>query len=251
MNFQGEKFSVVIDRNSAVPLYSQLRKALLTPILTGQFRAGDLFPTEREICDKFQISRITVRRAVDELVREGYLVTQQGKGTFVAQVKLQRPMAPMESFSAATMAEGHQPGSRLLSLRHELAVEPIASFLQVTNEAWLWVVERLRLADGHPIGLSVVYLNLPPNLSLSPLELEQEGSLWSILETKGIALSKSKETIQAVPASEEQSGLLQVEIGFPLLMVEGTVYSNQNNPVEYHQIFNRGDRYKYSVQTVR
>lgn len=240
-----------VDRNSSIPLYSQLKNALLKSIQTGQFRTGDLFPTERELCETFKISRITVRRAVDELVREGYLVTQQGKGTFIAKVKLQRSTANMKSFSAATVAEGHRPGSRLLSLRHEKAAEPITSFLKVSTDDWLWVVERVRLADDEPIGISTVYLNLPPDLSLAPAELEQEVSLWSILEKKGIVLSKSEETLQAVMANKEQAQLLEVNEGFPLLLAEGIVYTHQAVPVEYHQIFNRGDRYKYSFQTIR
>jgi GntR family transcriptional regulator len=251
LDLQNGSAPVIVDRNSPVPLYSQLKKVLLASIQTGRFQAGDLFPTEREICTKFQVSRITVRRAVDELAREGYLVTQQGKGTFVAQAKIRRPMTHLESFSAATVAEGHRPGSRLLSLRHEQASEPAASLLKVSPEAWLWVVERLRLADDAPIGISMVYLNLPPELSLTPAELEQEVSLWSILQTKEIVLSKSEETVQAVAASEAQANLLKVDAGFPLLLVEGLVYSDQTTPLEYHQIFNRGDRYKYSFQTVR
>jgi GntR family transcriptional regulator len=160
-------------------------------------------------------------------------------------------MTHLESFSAATVAEGHRPGSRLLSLRHEQASEPAVSRLKVSPEAWLWVVERLRLADDAPIGISTVYLNLPPELSLTPAELEQEVSLWSVLQSKEIVLSKSEETVQAVAASEEQANLLKVDAGFPLLLVEGLVYSDQTTPLEYHQIFNRGDRYKYSFQTVR
>ncbi len=251
MSSQMNPSLLFVNRNSPIPLYSQLKNALLSSIQTGQFRTGDLFPTERELCETFKISRITVRRAVDELVREGYLVTQQGKGTFVAQVKLQRPMATMESFSAATVAEGHRPGSRLLSLRHEKATEPAASYLNASNDAWLWVVERVRLGDDKPIGISTVDRNVPPDLSLTPAELEHEVSLWSILEKRGIALSKSEETIQAIIADEEQARLLEVSEGFPLLLVEGTVCTDQNLPVEYHQILNRGDRYKYSIQTVR
>ena len=240
-----------IDRNSPMPLYSQLKEALLELVQAGRLQEGDLIPTEREIGEQFQVSRITVRRAIDELVREGYLTPRQGKGTFVARPKLQRPMTQMKSFSTATVDEGHLPGSKLLSLRHEQAVEHIASMLKVAKHTWIWVVRRLRLVDNEPIGLSTAYLNLPPHISLSPTELTQEVSLWSILEKKGITLVRSEETVQAVAAGEEQAKLLQVHEKFSLLLVEGVVYTEQNVPVEYHQIFNRGDRYKYSVQTYR
>ncbi len=243
--------SAAVNRASPTPLYNQLKTALLTLMKEGELREGDLFPTEREIGERFQVSRITVRRAIDELVREGYLVTVQGKGTFVARPKIQRHMTEMLSFSAEMAAEGHKPGSRLLSLRHEQICGPIAVALGLEDESWVWVVERLRLADDEAICISLVYLNLPLEVTLTPAELQQQVSLWSLLEKKGISLIRSQENIQAVAAGEREAELLQVDEGSPLLVVEGVVYTDTDVPVEYHQIFNRGDRYTYSVQTIR
>src|SRR5574341_1099270 len=123
MVFPATLSAMDVDRNLPVPLYYQLREALLTLIKEGRLKEGDLIPTERELGERFQVSRITVRRAIDELAREGYLVTQQGKGTFVARPKIQRHMTHMKSFSEEMADEGHRPGSRLLSLRHEKAVD--------------------------------------------------------------------------------------------------------------------------------
>ncbi len=240
-----------VDRSSPVPLYFQLKDTLLTLIQEGKFKEGDLIPTERELGEKFQVSRITVRRAIDELSRKGYLATQQGKGTFVTKPKIERSMRQMKSFSTAIMDEGHYPGSRLLSLRHEQATREVASFLNIDEGDWVWAVERLRFADDEPLGLSLVYLNLPPDVFLTPAELDQEVSLWSILEKKGVTLAESEESIQAILADEQQAELLQVKVGFPLLLVEGVVYNEQTTPIEYHQVFNLGDRYKYSLQIIR
>lgn len=240
-----------VDRELPIPLYFQLRDALLALIQDKALQEGDAIPTELELSRMFEVSRITVRRAIDELVREGRLTTRQGKGTFVARSKIQRPMTRMQSFSMATAEEGYYPGSRLLALRHEKATPRVASALRVEADQWLWVVERLRLVDGEPIGLSEVYLNLPSNLFLAPAELEQNSSLWSLLEQKGIVLRKSTETIQAISANEKQAELLQIEVGAPLLLIEGVVFTEEANPVEYHRMFNRGDRYKYSVELDR
>jgi GntR family transcriptional regulator len=243
--------TVAVDRSSPVPLYHQLREVLLTLIKEGRLQEGHLIPTERELGERFQVSRITVRRAIDELVREGYLISLQGKGTFVARPKIQRRMTQMKGFAEEMAEEGHHPGSQLLSLRHEKAVGYVASALGVADEGWIWVVERVRLADDEPICISWAYLNLPPEVTLTPAELQQQVSLWSILETKGINLSRSDETIQAVLAGEREAEVLRVQPGAPLLLVEGVVYSDQDIPIEYHQIFNRADRYTYSVRTVR
>ncbi|MFN8455937.1 MAG: GntR family transcriptional regulator [Anaerolineae bacterium] len=240
-----------IDRELPIPLYSQVRDALLALIQESGLQEGDAIPTESELSRTFEVSRITVRRAIDELVREERLITRQGKGTFVARSKIQRPMMRMQSFSTATAEEGHAPGSRLLALRHEKATPSVALALGVETEQWVWVVERLRLVDGEPIGLSEVYLNLPSTLYLTPAELEQNNSLWWLLEQKGIVLRKSAETIQAVSANEKQAEWLQIEVGSPLLLIEGVVFTEGADPVEYHRMFNRGDRYKYAVELIR
>lgn len=252
MTFVNNKVSpFLVDRNSPIPLYFQLKDALLTLIKNGQFQEGDLIPTERELGEQFQVSRITVRRAIDELSRKGFLATQQGKGTFVTKPKIERSMRQMKSFSTAIMDEGHHPGSRLLSLRHEQVGGEVASLFNIAEDTLIWVVERLRYADDEPMGLSLVYLNLPPAVFLTPTELSEEVSLWSVLERKGITLTKSKESIQAISADEHQAELLQVQKGFPLLLVEGIVYNDQADPIEYHRVFNRSDRYKYSLQMIR
>lgn len=220
-------------------------------IIDGELREGSVIPTEREIGEKLQVSRITVRRAIDELVREGYLVTQQGKGTFVARSKIERRIMHMKSFSEQMLEEGHRPGSQLLSLRHERATGHVATMLQIKTDDWIWVVERLRSTDDEPICISLTYLNLPLEVALTPAELQRETSLWVILEQKGIYLKRSEATIQAIPAGEREAGFLQIQTGAPLLLVEGVVYTDDNLPVEYHQMFNRGDRYKYSIQSSR
>jgi GntR family transcriptional regulator len=242
---------VDINKDGPLPLYHQVREALLTLIKEAGLEEGNLIPTEREIGEKLHVSRITVRRAIDELVREGYLVAQQGKGTFVARPKIDRSMTQMQSFSEQMLAEGHRPGSQLLSLRHEKATGHVAAVLRIEVDDWIWVVERLRYADDEPICISVTYLNLPLDVTLTPAELQQETSLWAILDEKGVRLTRSDETVQALTAGEREAELLNIEIGAPLLLVEGVVYTADNIPIEYHEMFNRGDRYKYSIQTTR
>ena len=115
----------------------------------------------------------------------------------------------------------------------------------------MWVVERLRYADDEPICISITYLNLPLDVTLTPAELQQETSLWAILDKKGVRLTRSEETVQAIGAGEREAELLNIEVGAPLLLVDGVVYTADNIPIEYHEMFNRGDRYKYSIQTTR
>ena len=240
-----------IDRTAPLPLYHQLREALLEALQSGYWQEGDPIPTEREMCRNYDVSRITVRRAIEDLVRDGFLVTRQGKGTFVARPKIQRHLSQLKGFSDEMIEEGHRPGSRLLSLRHEPAAGKVADALGVEHGAWIWIVERLRLADEEPMGISRAHLHLPSGTYLTPDELRQQQSLWGLLREKGITFASSEVTIQAVLATEQEAELLGVAPGVPLLLVEGVVCAPDGSPIEYYKMVNRGDRYKYNCRTPR
>ena len=138
----------------------------------------------------------------------------------------------------------------MLTLRHEKASRQVASALQIKPGEWVWAVERLRYTDNDIICISLSYLNLPSDISFTPIELQQQ-SLWSILEEKGFKLRHSETTVQAVPASPRQAELLEIESGSPLLLIDGVVYLDDGTAIECYQIFNRGDRYKVYIQSSR
>lgn len=238
-----------VDRDAPLPLYHQLRQALLEPLKQGHWKEGDLIPTEREICDTYGVSRITVRRAINDLVREGYLISHQGKGTVVARPKVQRQLSQLRSFSEEMQASGLRAGSRLLSLRQEPALGDVATALQLEEGSWIWIVERLRLVDDEPTIISTSYLRLPPNILLTPAQLHGQASLWRTLRLQGIIFARSESTIQGIAGSDRESELLEVPPGSPLLLVESIIYSADDVPVEYTRMVSRGDRYKYTVRT--
>jgi GntR family transcriptional regulator len=240
-----------IDKESPLPLYLQVKDALMKIITESGLQPGSLIPTEREIGDALKVSRITVRRAIDELVRRGYLVTYQGKGTFVARPKIQRRTTQMKSYTEQMLEEGKIPGSQLLALRHEKASSLIASALQIKPGDWVWAVERLRYTDNEIICISLSYLNLPSDISFNPTEFQQQQSLWSILDEKGYKIHHSETTVQAILANSRQAELLKIKSGSPLLLLEGVAYLDDGTPIEYSQIFNRGDRYKVFIQSSR
>jgi GntR family transcriptional regulator len=238
-----------VDRDAPLPLYHQLRQALLGPLEQGHWKEGDLIPPEREIGDTYNVSRITVRRAINDLVREGYLVSYQGKGTFVAHPKIQRQLSQLRSFSEELQAAGLRAGSRLFSLRQEPALGDVAVALQVEEGAWIWIVDRLRLVDDEPTIVSTSHLRLPPDVMLTPAQLDGQASLWRTLRLQGVTFARSESTIQAVAASDREAEMLEVTLGSPLLLVESIAYSDDDVPVEYSRMVSRGDRYKYTVRT--
>lgn len=238
-----------IDRDAPLPLYHQLRQALLEPLERGRWKEGDPIPSEREICDTYGVSRITVRRAVNELVREGFLESYQGRGTFVARPKIQRQLSQLSSFSEEIAAAGLRAGSRLLSLRQEPAVGDVAAALRLPEGEWIWIVERLRLVDDEPTIVSVSHLRLPPHILLTPGHFQHDASLWAVLRAQGLVFARSESTIQAVRGNERESQLLGVQLDSPLLLVESITHSDEGMPIEYCRMVSRGDRYKYTVKT--
>jgi len=201
--------------------------------------------------DFYRVSRITVRQAISELERRGFVQRVQGRGTFVESPQVQRGVARLTSFSEEIKARGMRPGAKLLVLRMAPASGVVARRLMVEDGTPLWQVERLRLADDESIALNLSYLNLPPHVKLTRKELIEEVSLWALLEKKGIKMVEADKTIEATVAGKEYAKLLKVPEGAPLLLVEGVVYAGGGQPIEFHQIIGRGDRYKYYLRVTR
>lgn len=241
------------DRPAEIPLYRCIEEDLLGQIQDGTLKPGGMIPTERELCEHYGVSRITVRRAIRELETRGYVQRYQGKGTFVSHSRIQREMGELRSFSEEMRAQGHTPSSRLLNLQHCPADKSIASALKLDEGEPVWIVERLRLADGEVISLSTSYLHLPLDVYLTPTELRGESSLWSILASKGVHITEGNTSVRAAVADSHYIEMLGVKEGDPLLVREGVNYSgaDQPVPVEVFETVSRGDRYQYSLHLIR
>lgn len=249
-NTQSQVFQ---DSIAEIPLYRHIEEDLLSQITEGDLQPGDVIPPERELCEHYGVSRITVRRAISELETRGYVRRHQGKGTFVSRTRIQREMGRLLSFSEEMQAQGHVPGSKLLNLQHRPADKSIASLLQVREGEPIWIVERLRLADDEVVSLSISYLHLPPDVYLTPLELNGDSSLWSLLASKGVRITEGNTTVRATVADSHYAELLDVEEGEPLLVREGVNYVTEEQPipVEAFEIVSRADRYQYSLHLIR
>jgi len=138
----------MVNRNHPLPLYYQLMHELRLRIERGEWKPGDLFPPERELSETYGVSRMTVRQALAELVNDGLLRRDQGRGTFVAKPKLRKRLFRLTSFTEDMRARGKQPGARVLRAEMALAKPKVAEMLQTGPEQLVAVIERLRLADG-------------------------------------------------------------------------------------------------------
>ncbi len=240
-----------LDRRSPVPLYYQFKQSLLERFENDEFPAGRPIPPEMDLMNQYGISRATVRRAMQEMEHEGYIHRTPGRGTFVLRTRIRRGLTRLSSFTEDMQQRGKAVTSRLLDFARKVPPPHIAQQFGLGPEEALLYIYRLRLADGSPIVLNASYIQLPPEISITEKEMRAAGSLWALLERKGLHLIEADRVIEAVLASEERANLLEVPVGVALLLVEGMAYTINHIPVEYSQVITSGERYKYSVHLER
>ncbi len=237
------KSQAAISRESKVPFYYQLYEILRSHIADDHWAPGDALPTENELVETYQVSRSTVRQALDVLVSEGLIYRQRGRGTFVAHPTIEQTLSRIVSFTDDMLQRGMQPGTKVLFSGLISAPEDIAKRLNIQPGEELTRLERLRLADGEPMSLEESYLIH----RYCPGILEHDYSsepLRRVLEDKcNVRLTHAKQTIRAVNATRKQAGKLGIKAQAALLFIERVSYSSQNIPVEFIRFYHRGDRY--------
>ena len=217
--------------------------------LMETLEVGETIPSERQLTGQFGVSRLTVRAALDELVRDGYLERRHGSGTYVTEPKIAQPLS-LTSFSDDMRRRGMVPGSRTLELTTTLAGARLAHRLGVSPEARLVRVKRLRLADSKPMAMEVLHVpeSLVPGLTRADFE---DHSFYELLrERYGIVIASGTQTIEPTVTSEEESEVLGVPLHTPAFLFERTTVSESGRTVEFVRSIYRGDRYRLVADLV-
>jgi GntR family transcriptional regulator len=204
---------------------------------------GEAIPAERQLGIDLGVSRLTVRAALDELVREGYLVRRRGAGTFVAEPKVAKGI-DITSFSDDMRARGLTPESRTLDLHVEMAGARLGRILHVSPSEEILSVKRLRLADGDPMAIELLHTraSLVPGLTGRDLE---ENSFYDLLSSRyGISIVGGTQTVEPTVTNEEESASLGVPLHSPALLFERVTRSSTGDLVEFTSSTYRGDRYR-------
>ncbi len=244
--------SRMIDPYAGLPKYYQLADILREKIDDGEWEPRSAIPSERQLETLYDISRTTIREAIDMLVRQGYLYREQGRGTYVSPQKLQKAMLDLTSFSEDLLRRGIQPGQIIRSLEWVIPHPKILQKLELPPASQVLRIERIRLGNGTPIGLQTSYLALKDGQEISREELEKQGSLYAILQEKfRIIPSEADETLEVTLATREEAVLLEIVEGAPLLLSERVLFAQDRRPVEFVKILYRGDRYRYTVRLLR
>ncbi|MNS60017.1 putative HTH-type transcriptional regulator YurK [compost metagenome] len=237
----------MLKSDHAEPLYIQLKKALQTAISNEEFQHGERIPTETELSERYNVSRITVRKAVEELSKEGYLVKQQGKGTFVNQAKIGRKIEHVMGFTAACMANGLTSHS-LITHKEILDAEPeMRTQLNLAPGEKVIYIQRKRYAGESPLMLENNYY--PHDRFAFLMEENLEGSLYDLLRNKyDIDPSRPGETtLEIVLADEHKAKLLETSIGKPLFYMHTMINDQYGLPVHIGKQYIIGDRYRFTL----
>jgi GntR family transcriptional regulator len=233
-----------IDASVTAPKYQSVHDALLLTI--EGLPAGTAMPTERELCLTYGVSRATVRQALGQLELEQRIFRRQGKGTFVARPKIEQRLELM-SHTEGMRERGIVPSSKLIDVRRIPAGLDVGAQLGLSPKAEVLRIERLRLADGDPIAIEVLYLNADRFDGITAA-LSDNGSLYQLLSSNyGVELASAEETIEAVVAEGRDAALLKCQPGMPLLMLSRRTLDTSDQPTEFVRSLYRGDRYRFQT----
>lgn len=237
----------MINRNHPLPLYYQLMQELRQRIEEGTWKPGDLIPSERELSETYGISRMTVRQALAELVSDGLLRRDQGRGTFVAKQKIRKRLSRLTSFTEDMRARGKAPRARVLNMKMTSARPKVAEMLQIDLEHQVVLVERLRQADGEPVGIECCHLSFDGCEAI--LRQDLSGSLYRLLgERFGLFPTRAQEDIEAGACGSREAQILGIQHGDPVLLIRRRTFDQGQRAFEYVESVYRGDNRILSVE---
>ncbi|WP_027340757.1 GntR family transcriptional regulator [Halonatronum saccharophilum] len=239
-----------VTKDNPLPLYHQLKEILQEKIDNNILVPGDSIPTERELCEIHNISRMTARKAIMALVNEGLLYREQGKGTFVADFEpdIKYQLSKLKGFTETMEEKGLESTTKLLNFEIKSATKKIKKHLQMPEaEDDIIEVKRLRSVEGEPFALETAWL--PYDLCFSIDEkLIKDNSLYNIFKRVcNYQLDYAKQTIEPTILNDYESDLLGVNSDQLALLFRRTTYIKNDRIIEYTKALYRSDRYKHEL----
>jgi len=237
-----------IDPNSKVPLYFQMKEELKKKIQNGEYKDGDLLPSEKEYKKLYNLSSTTIRRALNDLVQEKYLERKAGKGSFVKVQKATRDLKSVIGFTNNMIEMGLTPSTKVLSL----TTIPINIFtmerLGLKKGTEIFELKRLRMANNVPMMLETRYIrkDLCPDLDKHDLN----ASLWNVFEKYyGLKPRRHLQGMRITTVLSDNAFLLGIEENTPIFLIRGVTFANNNIPIECEESLYRSDKYDLTFET--
>ena len=234
----------MIDKNSPIPVYYQLKNDFIKKIASGVWKAGECISSERELCEIYDVSRMTIRQAIGELVQEGILTRKKGKGTFVCEQKVNQK--DMMSFTEMIKQSGRSLETKVVEFEITDTPEDIQDVFILDR---LYKISRKRIVDNECIAVETVYIPVDYCGHLNKEMLE--GSLYKVLEGFGYIITNSNSSIVAVNVDDEIRKILECEIDTPILKVVSKTFTNTDKLLFLEEAFYKSDKFTLQVNISR
>jgi len=223
-------------------MYFRIEQAILEQIQQGLLKPGQQLPTETELAQQYQVSRITAKRALDELVHQGRAFRQQGRGTFVAQTRI-RDISGFGSFSEDIKARGLKPSSTVLQFKEIEPDSETSKRLNLSKGEHVYMLKRLRLANNEPLAVETAHLPCRLYEGITDEDLNTQ-SLYTVLKEKyNIVPTWADAEIEARAATKEEAQLLKLKVGKPVLSARRVTFSANYDVIELVYSVYSGDRF--------
>lgn len=232
-----------LNMQAATPLYLQLEAVLREALTSDTWKAGEAMPPERELANKFGVSRLTLRKALERLEAQGLVQRRQGSGTYVAP-RLEQPLSTLTGFSEDMRARGLEPSLRWLKRGLFTASPEEVLALSLSPGEKVARLERVRSAQGEP--MAVERAALPAHLLPDPEQVKE--SLYTYLESKDLRPARALQRLRSVAASRQEAELLGIRPGEPVLYIERLSYLADGSVLEFTRSHYRGDRYDFVAE---
>lgn len=234
-----------LNNTIATPLYKQLEEKIRKEIDAGERAAGSRLPTENELSESYHVSRVTVRKALAVLSESGYLERKSGKGTFVAEKKLQRNITEVISFSDMCRMKNAIPGAKTIKIALKDPSERDLTEMSLHEGDKILVVERIRYMDNVPVILE--FNKFPESFSFLFGEDLNDSSLYEILRKHNIILDHSRKTLDIVFANAQEAKSLNISKGYPLLRISSTIHDVDNTITNLCKQLCIGDKFQFII----
>ena len=242
---------MTVDKNSNLPMHQQLYLNIKEKIEKGEYKEHSQIPSESEIQSMYKISRVTVRRAISDLERDGFVKKRKGAGPYVLPQKKYKDYFAFRGFSEDVAAHGQVPGSIILKCKKVEAGVRIGEILQVPPDEQVGYLKRLRLVDGRIAALHETYISLRFGFDINPDEFNSTTSLYEFYETHGVELSCADETLEVrMPSAGVKAEMFLTETK-PLFYRERVSFAADGRPVEFSLNYTDAERHKYSIHLER
>jgi len=236
----------MFDKDSPFTLYYQLKEELAKKIASHEWKPGEKIPSEAELCKSYNVSRITVRKAIEDLVRSGQLIKHQGKGTFVTNVSLEHKLSKFYSFSEELTRSGMTERAQVLSFDVVAAPDEISEMLSMQRGEKIFMVKRLRMADEMPYTVEISYIPYSICKGLTAKNITEKG-LYNSMRSLDVFPERIIEKIRATVVSKSDADLMKVKTNSPAIKLDRLTYYGVHT-IEYCVSIVRGDFFTYTIE---